>query len=99
MSSISPGGSKPPICKGAEPCGSRVDPVSASTGENGVRTLILAGAAAAVITVAGFAGSAQAQCAWTGGYWSCAPAGAGYYPAYPNPYSTYPAYNRPAFGW
>ena len=61
-----------------------------------MRTLAIAGIAASVIGLVGFAGTAQAQCVWTGAFWSCAPTAYGYNSQFGvPPGSTYPAYNSP----
>jgi len=57
-----------------------------------MKKIALAGVAASVLVLAGFSGSAHAQCAWTGANWSCAPAADGYSQPYGVPYgSTYPS--------
>lgn len=61
-----------------------------------MKKLAIAGIAASIIGLAGFAGAAQAQCVWTGAFWSCPPAGYGYRSEFAvPPGSTYPAYNNP----
>ena len=64
-----------------------------------MRKTAVAGLAASLLTLGGFAGTAQAQCVWTGAGWACAlapmvvvpPPAVVVYPA-PNP-----AYGR--YGW
>ena len=64
-----------------------------------MKRMVLAGVAASVLTLAGFAGTAQAQCVWTGTIFACAPAARIVVPppvmvVYPAPN---PGYGR--YGW
>lgn len=56
-----------------------------------MKKIAAAGIAASVLALAGFAGSAQAQCVWTGTIFACPAPVVRLYPA-PNP-----AYGR--YGW
>ncbi|HEX3536300.1 MAG TPA: hypothetical protein VHU15_06000 [Stellaceae bacterium] len=66
-----------------------------------MKTAAMAGVAASLLTLAGFAGTAQAQCVWTAGLWTCAPRATVIVPPaytiiYPPPN---PAFGRYGWNW